>query len=407
MSEQFMWLNDNIRIVLIGTMVCVLILIGVFGTIARSGTQAQIHACSLEPSSTTKIDCWHQVVRDTFDTSGTQKAFDVFESIYETYDVFANTGCHRHAHRVGDMAYYFDYLTHRELDEVEFPKNANVCGYGFYHGFFEHLIQDNPSVEYVTQMCTYMIERLEGIAPAIAQTCYHGSGHGFLLARVDTLTKPEQWSLKAFTEEPLHACETLPEATQHQKDECRQGVYNVIVDWMADEEFGLTYDQHTPFAFCDGEPYGRQADCYYEIAQKVDGLAGHDPYKASEIALKARRADLRPDIVSTAVAGMVQHDTQGDQSTLLESCRSIVDPTLKDSCIVGIVGGLVEHDTTANNYRKALTFCGQPSLMEPEKEACLHALEFSVNRFKSSDEILKLCDKGVFPDFFCSYRKQS
>lgn len=348
-----------------------------------------------------RVNCWSEVIRQTFDTDGTAAAFDVFDRIYREYDTFSNTGCHRHAHRVGDMAYYFGYLATQDLDAVEFPPGATACGYGFYHGFFEHLIQDHPDPAFVTKVCDYMDRRLDATAPAIRQTCYHGSGHGFILAGADTLTASSSWTPAAFTAGPLLKCETLPKATDREISECRQGVYNVLVDWMSDGEYGLSYDSADPFAFCDRERYQRQSDCYYEMAQKVDSASGQDPIRAVAIANAADRADLRDMVLSAAVAGMVQHDPKGDQSRLLTACRTLTGD-LFSTCVSGITGGLVAHDTAGDNYAVAFAFCSRPDLRDDERDTCYATLRVNLGRFMTPAAVAEICGRGAVPEIFCS-----
>ena len=377
----------------------------VVGTVAAvvsstKDTASRAKLCTLNNNEVAKIDCWYDIIRDTFETDGTKAAFEVFEHIYREYDTFSDTGCHRHAHRVGDMAYYFDYLNHQDFDKTEFPPNATSCGYGFYHGFFEHLIQDHPDPAFVTETCEYMKDRLSGVAPAISQTCYHGSGHGFILARADKLIDKSDWSIQAFIDEPLNKCESLPKAEQREIEECRQGIYNVLVDWMADEEYGLVYDEKAPFTMCDQEPYDRQPDCYYEMAQKVDSVSGGDPVKVVDIANVASRKDLRGVILVVAVAGMVQHNPKGDQKELLEACR-LVEGELFNKCIAGIIGGLLEHDTSSDNYQGAFTFCGRPDLTENEAGKCYEALSIHIKRFRTDSQLGDMCSQKILEEAFC------
>ncbi|MBL4644792.1 MAG: hypothetical protein JKX80_02915 [Candidatus Pacebacteria bacterium] len=363
---------------------------------------SEIVACDEKsPNETEKIDCWQDIMRGAFDVDGTQAAFDVFEVVYKNYEVFANTGCHRHAHRIGDMSYYFDYLTHKDFTKMDFPKGATACGYGFYHGFFEHLVQDNTSVEFVTQMCEYMRNNLGDVAPAISQTCYHGSGHGFLLARADELTQESQWSVEAFTQKPLEQCESLPQASDTEIAECRQGVYNVIVDWMADGEYGLSYNTVEPFAMCDREPYERQFDCYYEIAQKIDGLSNGDPLKMVAIVEKAKRVDLQTIAMSVGVAGVVQQNPQNDQITLLSACQSIDRMELKNQCILGIIGGLVEHTIPGTDYKNAINFCESDQLTVDERPLCDRELLGKLKRFRTDIELEEMCSSRVLSTTFC------
>ncbi|MEX0917805.1 MAG: hypothetical protein WDZ93_01480 [Candidatus Paceibacterota bacterium] len=380
------------------------LVIGILGALlVHDSETAAIERCEkVYTNEVAKIDCWQEVIRGVFVSDGTQAAFDVFERIYREYDTFSNTGCHRHAHRVGDMAYYFDYLTHRDLDRTEFPPNATACGYGFYHGFFEHLIQDNPDPAFVSLTCAYMDERLKATAPGMRQTCYHGSGHGFLLARADTLVDPREWTLRDFVDVPLAQCESLPDASPFEISECRQGIYNVIVDWMSDEEYGFTYDRESPFRICDSEAYERQPDCYYEMAQKVDGLSNHDPAKAAAIAQTAKRKDMQSTIMTVAVSGMVQHRPKEDQQQLLASCRTVPEELLH-ACIVSLAGGLVEHGTSSGDFEHVFAFCEESGMTETEQTICYEGLYSSISRFVSEAELQTACAKGQRPELFCRF----
>ena len=370
----------------------------VYSTIAVDSIE---HCVTASEHEAGMIDCWFEVIRQDFMSEGTQAAFDTFEYIYREYDTFANTGCHRHAHRVGDMSYYFDYLTHKDLARMEFPANANACGYGFYHGFFEHLVQDNPEPEFVTKTCDTLEAQLVATAPAIRQTCYHGSGHGFVLSQADHLLDSADWNIRALIDKPLALCEALPKASDYERSECRQGVFNVLVDWMADEEYGLAYDYEHPFRICDAERHDRQSDCYYEMAQKVDAIAGFDPVRVVEIAQSAAREDLQKVVIGVAVAGMVQHDPKDSQDRLLAACQ-LVDGELGDQCLKSIVGGLIEHETEQSDYQTAFAFCGQSGLVDEERAVCYSGLNDNIRRYRSEEDLQARCAEGLFPPAFCA-----
>ncbi len=397
-----MLLNNKKQYAIFTAVAIVFFAIVGFSVQSNAAVMAQISACDTElRDDIAKVDCWLEVARGEFDTGGAPEAFKVFEFVYENYDSFANSGCHRHAHRIGDMAYYSDYLKTKDITKMNFPKEAKACGYGFYHGFFEHLIQDTPDVAFVTETCEYLRENIEDVAPAIAQTCYHGSGHGFVFAQTDTLVEESQWSFDAFTEKPLDQCESLPKATEREISECRQGVYNVIVDWMSDEEYRLSYNTDAPFAICDTTSPKRKWDCYYEMSQKLDGLSGLDPQKMVSIVEKIDSVDLQELAIAVGVAGIVQQNPQGTQSELLTSCQGITRIGLRNKCISGIVGGLVEHTTPGSEYRGAIEFCELPQLTKDDKNICYENLLQKLQRFKTNTEIEQMCVRESLNDVFC------
>jgi len=372
---------------------------------SRSPYTASIEACSTtELQEVLQIDCWYSVLRDVFDNEGTQRAFEVFVEIYDGYPVFANSGCHRHAHRVGDMAYYYDYLTHKDLSKVAFPKNASTCGYGFYHGFFEHLVQDVPDLDFVTRTCEFMADILLENAPAIQQTCYHGTGHGLVLAIADELLKPEEWSLQAFTYKPLKFCDSLPKAREKDKEDCRQGVFNVIVDWMADGEYNLSYNLKEPFAVCDIYENVYKPDCYYEIAQKLDKASDFNTVNMVTLVQQIKDPSLQNMAMSVGMAGIVQHDPLGEKSMLLGECLGIPD-SLQDACVVGLLGGLVEHGIEGD-YITAINFC-ELEMPSEVRKACYEELQNKLLRFETESTVVGMCDSEVLTKGYCAFHAES
>jgi len=397
-----MWLNNKIQYVVLAVVAAVFFGLLIFFAYPKAVLLSQIEKCNNTPGGEAiQIDCWQEVIRDIFDDGGTKEAFDVFEIIYKKYDVFARTGCHRHAHRVGDMSYYFDYLTHKDLTKVDFPDKAHLCGYGFYHGFFEHLVQDNPDTDYVTEMCSQMIAQLpKEIAPAIRQTCYHGSGHGFLLARVDELTEVSSWENRAFLEKPLQQCEALTKATTQDRDECRQGVYNVFTDWMAGGEFGFSLNYEEPFDICMAERLDRQADCIYEVAQKFDQITNGNPLEMARLSEFMEDPNVRNTAISTGVAGIVQNNPMGKQEVVLAQCLELPESIIQ-ACIAGIVGGLIEHDISGSNYVRAAFFCEEGKMDAERREDCFLRAVRQMGRFRTLDQLKTSCTQGVYPKRFC------
>jgi hypothetical protein len=397
-----MWWKNNLHSVT-AFMVGIIAALAIFGVLQHDPALAEAYVCERnQDNQSEKINCWQEIIRGEFENKGTSSAFDVFETIYANFRDFSDTGCHRHAHRVGDMAYYFDYLTHKNLEEVDFPQKANLCGYGFYHGFFEHLVQNNPDPEYVTATCTQMKNLLPAeIAPAIQQTCYHGSGHGFLLAQADLLTDSSNWDTRAFLEEPLKKCEALNKASQYDREECRQGVYNVFTDWMFDGEYNLSFNFDEPFKFCNSERKERRADCYYEIAQKFDSISGKSPIKIARLSEGIEQGSVKNTVMSTAVAGIVQSDPSGSQKELLKECRAVTEG-LVGPCIAGIVGGLVEHDISDSDYVRGVSFCTNSDMTESQRSDCFEVGVTQILRFRTIGQMQDLCTNGTYPEGFCS-----
>lgn len=339
-----------------------------------------------------RINCWIEVLRKALRTEGTERAFELFSFVYQNYEDFSNTGCHLHAHRMGDIAYYDEYLTHQDISLIDFPKNSISCGYGFYHGFIEHMIQDRPEPDFVEEQCEYLIGALQDVGPGISGVCYHAGGHGFMMARADELHDPEEWTIANFTMPPLEKCDQLDVDDHYLKEECWQGVFNVFTNWMEIGEYGIHYNPDAPYEYCHTlENPDYQYACYTEMTRKINYAAHGDPVKALEIIKTVRRPEMHVFLLVIAVAGTVQDDPYGSQEKLLQGCRAIEDSEFKEECFKAIVHGLFEHGIPGAEYKLADAWCAASDLTETEDAWCYERLAEKLGRFRTDAQIGELC----------------
>lgn len=388
----------NLRVFL-PSFICIVVAIGF--VFAMSDREKQLeqraHAilarCDDLAQDDARIDCWYEVIREEFRRGGPAQAFAIFSVLYESSDLFIETGCHRHAHRVGDVAYYESYLLHKDMDKMEFPAITKSCGYGFFHGFLEHLIQDNPDPAFVDETCAYFDKRLSAAMPAMRITCYHGSGHGFSLAGAQAaqFDKSKWGNPQEFVDEPARLCERLTQATPYEKEECLEGIFNVLVEWMTDHEYGLSYNEDDPFALCREQRDSYKEACYYEMAQKLDSVSGFSVVRAGEIAARIPDERFAKTVMAVAVAGMMQRGlTLDSQYEYAVACRS-VDEALRDTCFHAIIGGMMEHGNPGKEYKKIAEFCSFDALTDEEERACGGALLNGLKRFYTDAQIAQFC----------------
>ncbi len=350
-----------------------------------------------------QVDCWMGLMKDSYSRGGTEKAFEIFQYIYDNYDGFANSGCHRQAHRVGDFAYYFDYLSHKNFDLVQFPKSANACGYGFYHGFIEHLVQDNPEVSFVKNTCQYLISRLNETAPDIAKTCYHGSGHGFLIAEADEIVTKEPINIVNVTNLPIKKCSELQVAEEYIA-ECHEGVFNVFIDWMVEGNYGLKYDNLNPFVPCEAllpDELSYQA-CSIEISRKFDSLSGYEPAKVLALIKKNPFTQIHDRMFQIGVTGIVQHNPKDGPLSLTTKCREL-DSEYQEQCFSAVVLGIFSHGNPREIYLEAEEFCSSEYLTVGERSLCYKESAQRIKRFYSVNEIIKLCGANSLSVSLCQY----
>ncbi len=182
--------------------------------------------------------CWDTVITNEFHAHGVAMALHAVDLMYRTYPAFLDTNCHRHAHVVGDLAYYEQYAEDPNLvNDIQLTPDATACGYGFFAGFIEHLIQNHPDPAYFVSTCDDFIARWGNEMKGVRHMCYHAGAHGFMLAIADHATKSEWGNFQTFAGSALQACAKL--AADRDKERCRQGVVHQLYLWKDAGEFGF------------------------------------------------------------------------------------------------------------------------------------------------------------------------
>lgn len=389
----------NKRVVLLAPIALVVLVVCVYAYSPRVRAEAHLQLCHFV-SEEHQVECIFKILESEMGRGGMFTAMPVFSSAYKSFYSFASTGCHKYAHRMGDIAYFKEYLAKKDMRAMNFPQETTACGYGFYHGFLEHLIQDNPSPRFVTETCTYLTERLGGTMGSIRLICYHGSGHGFVLAHVETLPSSAWGNAWTFVGEPLKECDSLPGATREEKEQCRQGVFNMLVEWMQLEQYEFSYDTEDPFSTCRTMPERYWHDCYYETSQKLDRLSGRDPVRIAEIVQHAPTEKIRRSSFEVGVAGIIQQtiaDERGYEETLAR-CALLDDPLFM-SCMKSILRGLFEHGAPQEEYKKVLVFCEDAYIAaRGQTKACFWFTAESFIRFYTPEKALELCT--TFPEAY-------
>jgi hypothetical protein len=382
----------RILIIALGTL---LLFFGIQLVFSFSEEAKLAHCIGIERENE-QIDCVYREIDRIISRNGIEDGFKIFSAAYDMFPSFSGTGCHKHAHRVGDMVYYGIYLSgNKNIVEINFPQETASCGYGFFHGFLEHLIQDNPDPKFVTDTCGSLSNTLGGRMGAIKIICYHGSGHGFILHQSESVSKEKWGDMQAFIDYPIRECESLPKANKGEIEECRQGVFNVIVDWMSDKEYGFTYNTEDPFEACNVLDERLHNACYYEMSQKLDFVSGNDPKKMIDIVSNISDDNLRETAFKVGIAGVIQQTIVGEdwREKVLAPCLGIGNPYSK-YCVASIVDGLFEHGPPEKEYEQALSLCSDKILYEVDvRDTCYESLSKRLSRFYDEDKTKNICNK--------------
>ncbi len=368
----------------------------------RDNSKSTLAPCRKETVDTQQIECiFRSIEREILD-DGMSAGMVLFSRAYADFPSFVAQGCHKQAHRVGDIVYARLYTSEGGMDALDFPQETTACGYGFFHGFLEHLIQDRPDPKFVDSICTNLSTRLSGTMGSIKSICFHGSGHGFALAHAETLPRSAWGNVREFTVDAAAMCDKLTEADERSVEECKEGVFNVLVEWMSLKQYGFSYDQARPFVPCDAGPRSLQSACYYEMAQKLDGLAERDPVKLARIVADIPDERLRLMSFKVGIAGIVQNTIQdkGASERILSACATL-DRRFLNLCLENFVHGLFEHGAPQEEYIRALGMCRLDAVVENDLASkCYVAVMERLPRFYSQDQQRSICTE--FPPEFRS-----
>ncbi len=347
--------------------------------------------------------CWDTRLLTAYEEGGVKRSLAELKVLYNEDPLFTAAGCHNQAHRIGD-AFYEVFSQNPDPLSLHLPPETVYCGYGFYHGLFEHLFRDRPEPQLAREFCEQLTKKLSKTIPRIKLNCFHGIGHGFVREPHvgEAWGKPQE-----IVDQALSVCESVS-VDRSEIQECMQGAFNVIADWMDRSEYGLSLDQEKPMWMCDAqESRERSLACYYEMSMHLESISGHDIKTIIEqFIIPIKDQDVANIVMNSVVAGQIQRSvTESNQSRFVDLCYSFPD-YLHTSCLNGITGGLMAHGKPEEEYRKALVFCTHERLTSTHRDDCYRNIIRIFKETYTQRKVQRLCIK-VPRQFkhYCRYEK--
>jgi hypothetical protein len=364
---------------------------GIDFVIAEADPYNKIRHCEKIEDGGKQVDCVYRVISSELNDSKFVSALDIFNSANEAELTDFNKGeCHRHAHNFGHFLYYEIFLQKGGFDAIEFPQGSTVCSYGIFHGFLEHLVQDNPYQSFVTKTCNYLDEELGDTMRDIKRTCYHASGHGFMMNYAERVDISDWGKLSIFANKALEQCDRLPNLAMRELEECREGIFNVGVNWMTDEQFGFKFDNKNPFAQCDKLDSSSHKLCYREISRKMDSVSDFDPITLQLMLEKAHNPELALSARSVALGGIVRK--LGFEKTL-SRCKDGGKELFK-ACVSASIYGLYEAGLIQEEYKEPMKICeNNLATNNGLREFCYKTVSMQLTRFYTQNRIRSICNE--------------
>lgn len=318
--------------------------------------------------------CWKEHIDFAFEKKGIPGAYAEFSNLYVADKKFRNQ-CHAYAHDLGLLA------SHTLGDAIpSIPQNA-YCGSGFFHGYMEgFLAQHKGNMDQAIAFCKKVGAQISKEQKNTGPQCVHGIGHGMMEYLLSSRPDLSQ-HLETVLTMGLDACSRTE--SEDDKFRCASGVYAVFKDWVNIQNLQQAYPHifstEEPFVSCkkNKEEWERAA-CAWEMAKEALILNKYDFKKTFATEIRTAKewdaGKYLPLILTSSSFLIGETSVEKDDAAIAGTCSSITEPVYKESCIQGLIGGLLFNGEPGNEIPRSAQFCTDASFAENEKTFCANRL---------------------------------
>ncbi|MBI3486140.1 hypothetical protein HY025_04345 [Candidatus Daviesbacteria bacterium] len=305
--------------------------------------------------------CWDDLLQLTVINQGLDPAFDLFVKLYQV-DPSIPKACHGWAHILGRTA----YSLFKAKKNFVLRKETSYCGYGFFHGFIEKLLQDTKDLKATRDFCVFASKQLKDEAPGVYGNCLHGIGHGAI-----NIDDSRLWgNFQAMLETGLKTCDSaLTDSSELLQ--CYDGSFNAMQQNAYHKDYKLDIDRNDLFKYCRGQKEQYLDSCFYEFTGLITDVTKHNFKKAAEMIIKeAGDKKFIGRTIMKLSADFFQDDIANkDYTQNVLNCRALPN-NLQKPCFNGIMIGFIAHGEPEKQYIKGLEFCKLSMLTSNEKDGC-------------------------------------
>lgn len=289
--------------------------------------------------------CYRSILREAVKKVGTAKTVQILELLRAEKVIDAKFDDHQHVHEIGRETAKLS-----EMSLKGFLGCPTTYNYGCHHGFFEYTLSQTDSYE---EAATKICENTKGQKPKLYAYCYHGVGHGLMMALAYNLDKS------------LDICNKLPSETAIQS--CWQGTFMENSNLAVDDQTKVRgFSASDPLAPCNKVEERYVWQCYINHAGYLMKVTNLNLAKAVELCLSSPNNGTKPCIQSIGLMttnpiwqkSIKGVNTINDQKKNVEIAWELCDemvPEAKEDCVIGAVGNILNFDETNINRVKA--FC--------------------------------------------------
>ena len=345
-----------------------------------------IHACDhvgdgRQDKEAVQQHCWERMVQDTVQKQGIDPALTLISTLYNSSPSFT-ASCHGYAHKIGEQAYR---LFVRKIPFAVTDK-TKYCGYGFFHGFLEYLLNGTKDLTLARAFC----DKLGVDMPKTGArgNCYHGIGHGMSDPHDPSLDGDAQTTATR----ALNVCEKVTgvKSGSNESESCIGGVFNETARDFYEQRRGLKLDNDDPLAFCRDQEKVFQPICYYEFAMTLRQATRDDYPKAFRMVSAIEDDENAGQAVKALASILVSDITKYDPVAGLGYCHGLRE-SLRVPCFRGITVGYVQHGQPEKEYIVALQFCHHPLLKTEERKMCYQYILNDLRSMYTEEKYSTIC----------------
>ena len=343
-------------------------------------------ACASEEMDR-KQQCWDNALINAVKDRGLAAAFDLFSALYKT-DPSVAKGCHGWGHVLGKEA----YRLYAEKKDLNIPKEAGYCGYGFYHGFLEEMLRLAGNLDETITFCRFASDRADPRdAGSVYSNCIHGIGHGSTAGAAEL---PEnQGNVEAVLAAGKKNC-GLVTANPEELQVCWEGAFNELQQNINFATNGFSYEMINDdfFGICRREEEKYKKACYFEFIGLIAHFTTRDFRKSVAMVLEdISDHETASYLIVKLAADFMQDDiVHPSWDSNIRDCRSLPE-YLRVPCVNGIMLGFSAHGEPGEEYVKALSFCRGDLLTVDERDLCYRNLFGGAVSSYPPEKIAQIC----------------
>lgn len=327
-----------------------------------------------------KVKCWEDLMDQTLENKGLDKAFVLMDTLFQTEPGFAKD-CHGFAHLLGEKA--FDLFSSNK--NFNLSSKTSYCGYGFYHGFMEKLLHSKNDINQARAFCKYAGDTLQNQTPDAEGACYHGIGHG----AVEDVTDPKLFgNPKAIIQPSLDLCEKVSQ-TEDKLFRCVTGVFNALEIVTTQGKYQLSLNREDPLLICRTQKETYKRACYTQMVIAVMHVTQDDFVKSAQILDTIAENDWAAESLSGLVVELVRLGKVDYQQTIA-FCRKL-SARFRLPCITGFGEGFLKYGPPQNEYVKAVDFCSSALLTDNEKRSCFNRVLSILRIWYTAEKSTQIC----------------